>query len=157
MKQCLIWIGGRLLAVTLLLAWANPILMGQDDSSSSVTTDIFETWLASPDSDDYLYFDLGCNAGAWSGYFAPKRWSRVIKDKAIASLAATQMNHDKGGVPSVIFEEGREHTEIWSIEIPASGYLSFCLQPTPLDDQPTVSVSINDNETDYQVRSDGLY
>jgi hypothetical protein len=157
MKQSLIRIGGRLLAVTLLLSWANPILMGQDDSSSFVSTDIFEAWLEPPNSDDYLYFDLACNAGAWSGYFAPKRWNRVVEDKAIASLVATQMNHDMGDIPSVVFEEGRKHTENWSIEIPAAGYLSFCLQPTPLGKQATVSVSINDNETEYQVRSDGLY
>jgi hypothetical protein len=157
MNQRLIWFGGRLLAVTLLLSWASTNLMGQDDSSDIATTAFFETWLEKPESEDYLYFDLGCNAGAWSGYFAPKRWSRVVEEKAIVSLSATQANRDNGDVPSIIFEEGRKHTENWSIEIPAAGYLSFCLQPTPLVNQASVSVSINDNETDYQVRSDGLY
>ncbi|WP_020570601.1 hypothetical protein [Neolewinella persica] len=157
MKQRLIWFGERLIAVTLLLSWAGTDLIGQDDSSDIAAIDFFETWQEDPVSEDYLYFDLGCNAGAWSGYFAPKRWRRVVEDKAIVSLAATRMNHDKGDVPSIIFAEGREHTENWSIEIPAAGYLSFCLQPTPLVNQATVSVSINDNETDYQVRSDGLY
>jgi len=157
MKKSLIWFGGRLFAVTLLLSWVSTNLMGQDDSSDISAIDFFEPWQEEPVSKDYLYFDLGCNAGAWSGYFAPKRWRRVVEDKAISSLATTQMNHDKGDVPSIVFEEERKHTENWSIEIPAAGYLSFCLQPTPIVNQATVSISINDNETDYQVRSDGLY
>lgn len=157
MKQRLIWFGGRLLAVTLLLSWAHTGLVGQDDSSGLAEFGIFETWQEEVESDDYLYFDLGCNAGAWSGYFAPKRWSRMVEDKAMASLLTVRTNSEKGEVPSIIFEEGREHTENWSIEIPAAGYLSFCLEPPPLGDQTTVSVSINDNETDYLVRSDGLY
>ncbi|MFK8162208.1 MAG: hypothetical protein AB8H12_07055 [Lewinella sp.] len=157
MKQRLIWFGGRLLAVTLLLSWASADLIAQDDSSDISDTYFLEPWQKASNVEDYLYFDLGCNAGAWSGYFAPQRWRRVVKDKAIASLATTQANHDKGDVPSIIFQEGREHTENWSIEIPAAGYLSFCLQPTPIVNQASVSVSINDDKTDYQVRSDGLY
>lgn len=100
---------------------------------------------------DYLYFDLACSSGAWSGYFAPRRWGKTAPD---TSLVLTDDVEDS---PGIIFNETRKETSNWSIEIPAAGYLSFCLQVAPPSGISTVTISVNGEETDYQVRSDGLY
>lgn len=157
MKQRLIRSGVRFFAVFLLLSWVVAGLMAQTEVPDYAVNEEITDWREEAISDDYLYFDLGCNSGAWSGYFAPQRWSRIVENEAQATLPATLSSLEHGDAPGIAFEEGREFTENWSIEIPVAGYLSFCLQPPPLSGETTVSISINDQETDYLVRSDGLY
>lgn len=157
MKQRLIRFGRRLFAVSLLLSWAAAGLTGQAVHPDYAANAEISDWEEKTNSDDYLYFDLGCNSAAWSGYFAPQRWSRLVENEPQATLPSSLSNLDQGDFPGIVFGEAREFTESWSIEIPVAGYLSFCLQPPPLSGESTVSVVINDQETDYLVRSDGLY
>lgn len=157
MKQRLTSFGGRLFAVTLLFFWAACNLVGQGDPANFATTTGEETIAASSLDEDYLYFDLSCNMGPWSGYFAPNRWQRKVRNAPVAAIPATSAKGSAGQSPRIIFAEGREDSERWTIEIPAAGYLSFCLQPSANGIKLPVSIMINDRETDYEVRSDGLY
>lgn len=147
MKQRHSEFSGRLLAVTLLFIGTTLPLWGQ--YGLLLHTAIEET--QEVEVEDYLYFDLACSAGAWSGYFAPARWNRSSSD-TIMALAGEQDD-----APSVVFDRSRKETSHWSIEIPAAGYLSFCLRVAPPSGISTVSIAVNDEKTDYQVRSDGLY
>ncbi len=157
MKQRLTWSGGRQIAVTLLSFWAACNLLGQADPTNYATTDSTPATEQVVPDEDYLYFDLGCNMGPWSGYFAPQRWERIVKDSPVAALPATANHEAAGQSPSIIFAEDRKDAEQWMIEIPAAGYLSFCLQPSATGKRIPVSIMINDQPSDYQVRSDGLY
>jgi len=115
-----------------------------------LNTDIEET-VELEAEEDYLYFDLACSAGAWSGYFAPERWGKPSSDTSMA--LTSELDH----APGIVFDGSRKETSHWSIEIPAAGYLSFCLRVAPPSGISTVSIVVNDEKTDYQVRSDGLY
>ncbi len=157
MKQWLTRFGGRHFAVTLLFIWAASNLVGQSDPPGFAAVCVEEVTQHQLRDKDYLYFDLGCNMGPWSGYFAPQRWQRTVKDAATTVIPATLDGENTGLPPRIIFKEDREYTQEWAIEIPASGYLSFCLQPSATGVKLPVSIMINDRATDYQVRSDGLY
>lgn len=157
MKQRFIRFGVRLYAVSLLLTGAAVNLNAQAELPDYAVNEGISEWPEQDSNDDYLYFDLGCNSGAWSGYFAPQRWSRQVKNEPQATLPPSLTQLSEGGIPGIAFEQAREFTESWSIEIPVPGYLSFCLQPPPLSGESAVAVVINDQETDYLVRSDGLY
>lgn len=147
MKQRHSGYSGRLLAVTLLFIGATfPVAAQYGLWLDTAIEEVAET-----DDEEYLYFDLACSSGAWSGYFDPSRWDKTAPD---TSLALTSELED---APGIVFGRSREGTSRWSIEIPAAGYLSFCLKVAPPSGISTVSISVNDEETDYQVRSDGLY
>jgi len=148
MKQRSLVICGRLITVTLLLLGAVTHLTGQAGISA-----VFPP--ASSLSEDYIYFDLACNSGPFSGYFTPSRWARSQEN---ALEVSTRMDDEtQGEMTGIVFIGPRRKVESWWIEIPASGYLSFCLLPAPSKDQKTVTVLINGREVDFHVRSDGLY
>ncbi|TXF88355.1 hypothetical protein FUA23_15355 [Neolewinella aurantiaca] len=109
--------------------------------------------------DDYLYFDLACNAGPFSGYFEPERWDRP-EDNAYEMSSAIE-GKDRAGrtieMTGIVFSAPRSVPETWSIEVPASGYLSFRIRPQPQEDSSPDFIQINGENTNYQVRSDGLY
>lgn len=146
MKQRISGFCGRLFAVILLFIGTTLPVMAQYELSLNSTAQ------ENGASGDYLYFDLACSSGAWSGYFAPERWK-----KPAADINITIANQNGEGAPGVVFKATREEASVWSIEIPAAGYLSFSLHVAPPSNESTVVISVNDEETDYQVRSDGLY
>lgn len=110
-------------------------------------------------NEDYLYFDLACNVGPFSGYFHPKRWERTA-DHAF-QISKIIEGEDSFEPPTemtgIVFSGPRPLPESWSIEVPASGYLSFRINPAPKDGSLPNLIQINNANTNYQVRSDGLY
>lgn len=109
--------------------------------------------------DDYLYFDLACNVGPFSGYFQPKRWERT-EDHAFQvskTLAGMDNSERVTEMTGIVFVGPRSLPESWSIEVPASGYLSFRIHPAPKGEDLPDFIQINNENTNYQVRSDGLY
>lgn len=146
MKQRHSGFSGRLLVVTLLFIGTTLPVVAQSGLLSGPTVAGIER-----EDDEYRYFDLACSAGAWSGYFAPARWDKSCSDTSL--VLASEL----GDAPGLVFDGGREEASSWSIEIPAAGYLSFCLRVAPPSGISTVSIAVNDEKTDYQVRSDGLY
>mgnify|MGYP006924537774 CR=1 FL=1 len=145
MKQQFSGFSGRLLAVFLLFAGTTFLVAAQpeakrDDSAKNIG-----------EGEDYQYFDLACSTGAWGGYFSPERWDKLPSD---TSLALTDERED---ALVISFDASRRQASVWSIEIPAAGYLSFLLNVLPPTNKSTVVISVNGEETNFQVRSDGLY
>jgi hypothetical protein len=104
------------------------------------------------------YFDLGCGARAWDGYFAPSRWRRHLADGRVAKSSPTpELVRDASGNSALEFPAGQLAGAVWSIEIPAAGYLSFRLQTSAGRAPENIRIQINDRSATYQVRSDGLY
>ena len=76
--------------------------------------------------EDYTYFDLACNVGPFSGYFQPERWERT-EDHAFQVSTMIEGADSSGPVTEmtgIVFSGPRSLPESWSIEVPASGYLS---------------------------------
>ncbi|MEM9929040.1 MAG: hypothetical protein AAF840_04440 [Bacteroidota bacterium] len=157
MKQRIISSGVRHLAATLLFIGAIYPLPGQGDPINF--SGRIETVISALDTtpNDYLYFDLSCNMGPWSGYFAPSRWQRTVSNTIVADKPLSVAKGASSTSPRIIFHENRKGAEKWSIEIPAAGYLSFCMQPSTNGTERTIMLMINDQQVDYAVRSDGLY
>lgn len=138
----------RLSALAILLAWAATSLVAQAGISA-----VFQP--ASTGANDYLYFDLACNSGPFSGYFVPERWERS-EDHAL-EITTRVGDANKGEMTGIIFSGPRYEVESWGIEIPAAGYLSFCLLPAPTQEDETVIIYINEEKVHFHVRADGLY
>lgn len=119
------------------------------------------TILSKPASldDNYLYFDLACNVGPFSGYFHPKRWERTADNAFQVSTMLDGVDNSKPvrEMTGIVFLGPRPQPESWSIEVPASGYLSFRINPAPKGNDLPDFIQINNENTNYQVRSDGLY
>ena len=111
---------------------------------------------SAPVQEDYLYFDLACNDGPFTGYFSPSRWDRQ-EDHALEITTKVGDSAPDAVMTGIMFTGPRRTTEAWSIEIPAAGYLSFHLNPPPLNRESTPSIFINGENINYQVRSDGLF
>lgn len=111
---------------------------------------------AAPVEEDYLYFDLACNDGPFTGYFSPAHWDRQ-DDHALEITTKIEADATARDMTGIIFTGPRRTTEAWSILIPAAGYLSFHLNPPPLNSASTPSIFINGENINYQVRSDGLF
>ncbi|MTB53691.1 hypothetical protein [Lewinella sp. W8] len=106
----------------------------------------------------FTYYDLGCGAREWNGYFAPERWQRSRAEGMTAkSVSTPNLVQDLQGNSALEFSAGQLVGEVWSIEIPAAGYLSFRLQTSAGKVPDNVSIKVNDRSSTYQVRSDGLY
>lgn len=136
-----------LLASFLLLFWGGDTLCGQAGISAVYPP-------GGGESNDYIYFDLACNSGPFSGYFIPSRWTRS-DDHALE--ISTQLGGSDSEMTGIIFTGPRRQRESWSIVIPASGYLSFCMLPAPAPNVQSVKIFINEEMVDFQVRADGLY
>jgi len=110
-------------------------------------------------NDNYLYFDLACNVGPFSGYFHPKRWERTSDHTFQVSTMLEGEDNEKSvqEMTGIVFLGPRSLPESWSIEVPTSGYLSFRINPVPKGDDLPDFIQINNENTNYQVRSDGLY
>lgn len=152
MKQHLTRFPHRRILFALLLLAGVRVLMAQAEMPRVITN--------TPGMDDnYLYFDLACNVGPFSGYFHPKRWERT-EDHAFQ--ISTMITEDDNMAPAremtgIVFSGPRSLPESWSIEVPASGYLSFRINPAPKGKDLPDFIQINNANTNYQVRSDGLY
>jgi hypothetical protein len=109
--------------------------------------------------DNYLYFDLACNVGPFSGYFHPKRWERTSDHAFQVSTMFEGADNSQSvqEMTGIMFLGPRSLPESWSIEIPASGYLSLRINPAPEGNDLPDFIQINNENTNYQVRSDGLY
>lgn len=138
----------RLSALAILLAWGTSYLVAQAEISAVYSP-------VALGANDYLYFDLACNSGPFSGYFEPERWVR--SDDHALEISTRMGEGSTGEMTGIIFSGPRDQVESWSIEIPASGYLSFCVLPGPGRGDQTVTVYINEEKIDFHVRADGLY
>lgn len=107
-------------------------------------------------ADDYLYFDLVCNVSPFSGYFDPVRWQRN-EDHAFQVSNVITDGETAREMTGIVFSGPRTVSESWSIEIPASGYLSFKINPIPTGATSPDFIRINQENVPYQVRADGLY
>lgn len=123
--------------------WAQGVVVGKEETAGN---------------EAFVYFDLGCGAREWNGYFAPDRWLRKTAGGQVAkSAAAPDLVQDARGNRALQFSAGVLMGEIWSIEIPAAGYLSFSLKTSVGKVPDGVKIRVNDRTDGYQVRSDGLY
>jgi hypothetical protein len=136
-----------------LLFWAGGAVAMAQTGMPAVTSG------SSDVGDDYMYFDLACNVGPFSGYFQPKRWERA-EDHAfqVSTMIEGANNFERvTEMTGIVFSGPRSLPESWSIEVPTSGYLSFRISPVPKGLDLPDFIQINNKNTNYQVRSDGLY
>ncbi len=152
MKQHLTQLTQWCLTIYFLFGMGGAVVVAQAEMSVIVSS-------AAGLDKDYLYFDLVCNVGPFSGYFHPKRWERTddhafqiskVIEGEDNSVPATEMT-------GIVFSGPRSLPESWSIEVPTSGYLSFRINPAPKGKDLPDFIQINNANTNYQVRSDGLY
>jgi hypothetical protein len=147
----------RIVISHLLVSWlfflsGTAPLCAQGPLSSPVTG------LKNDSSKDYQYFDLACDVGAWGGYFAPDRWQKRIENAEPEGIIGVVA--DGGSPPNdplVVLGKDTKVVETWSIEIPATGYLSFRLLSYGMGKSKPVQIRVNDRKVNFRLRSDGLY
>lgn len=140
-----------LLSLLLLFGCGEGFLIAQAGTPAD-----YRPTAATPAQEDYLYFDLACNDGPFTGYFSPGRWDHG-EDTALEITSKVAEDGEYQDMTGIIFTGPRRGTTTWSILIPAAGYLSFHLNPPPLNNASTPSIFINGENISYQVRSDGLF
>lgn len=152
MEQRFTWFFQWCFAVSLLVLVGEAKLIAQAQMPAAISD-------AANVGDDYLYFDLTCNVGPFSGYFKPQRWERTEDHALQVSNVLEGENYGKPAqeMTGIVFAGPRPLPSSWSIEVPASGYLSFRIHPAPKGRDLPDFIQINSENTDYQVRSDGLY
>ncbi len=105
----------------------------------------------------YEYYDLACDVGPWEGYFAPQRWQRGInvegKENSLASKGAVALQNERRTILLALLSNA---DQVWSIEVPTSGYLSFSLLPVQSASEKAFRIRINDRVESLNRRSDGF-
>jgi len=110
-------------------------------------------------SEDFLYFDLGCNANEWDGYFSPERWQKEQSTGETGGnppLLSEFIQREENSA-HIVFDAEREEMETWSIEIPSDGYLAFRLIAAGASGEEQISVSINGDTPTNTLRTNGIY
>lgn len=106
---------------------------------------------------NYQYYDLACDVGAWEGYFAAQQWQRTLEPVGEEGKLAGQ-----GVLPlrqqgkTVLVELLTDAQQVWSIEVPTSGYLSFGLVAARDATERSFRIRINDRALPLDRRSDGF-
>ncbi|MEO0732566.1 MAG: hypothetical protein AAFZ52_07015 [Bacteroidota bacterium] len=130
-------------------------LWAQDTVTIVAEEEVVEDFLT-----NYVYYDLGCNANDWDGYFAPKHWQKAETTGETGGkppLLSDFVQREED-VSVVVFDTEREEIETWSIEIPVGGYLAFQLSTTgQVLKGEQITVSINGDTPIGNVRAGGVY